>query len=119
MTLYDFLSGAVAFGFFVCGLFFLRYWSRSRDQLFLAFALVAISMGLIVIIYAARASTRTVGFCKKCGYDLRLLRDARRCPECGTYYLYESAYEFLIGFGGSYDEQRLCCMIQNLFSKID
>jgi hypothetical protein len=33
--------------------------------------------------------------------------DLRRCPECGTYYLYESAYEFLIGFGGSYDEQTL------------
>ena len=31
--------------------------------------------------------------------------DLMRCPECGTWYLYESAYEFLIGFGGSYDEQ--------------
>jgi len=39
MTFYDFLSGAVAFGFFVCMLFFLRYWSRSRDELFLSFAL--------------------------------------------------------------------------------
>jgi hypothetical protein len=39
MTLYDFLSGAVAFGFFTCGLFFLRFWRRTRDQLFLAFAL--------------------------------------------------------------------------------
>jgi len=39
MTLYDFLSGAVAFGFLVCGLFFLRYWHRSRDGLFLAFAM--------------------------------------------------------------------------------
>lgn len=39
MTLYDFLSGAVAFGFLVCGLFFIRYWSRSRDELFLSFAL--------------------------------------------------------------------------------
>jgi hypothetical protein len=28
-----------------------------------------------------------------------------RCPQCGTYYLYETIYEFLIGFGGSYDEQ--------------
>jgi hypothetical protein len=27
-----------------------------------------------------------------------------RCPECGTYYLYRSIYEFLVGFGGSYDE---------------
>ena len=31
---------------------------------------------------------------------LRLLQ----CPECETYYLYRSLYEFLIGFGGSYDE---------------
>jgi hypothetical protein len=45
MNLYDFLSGAVAFGFFVCGLFFLRYWSRSRDQLFLAFALAFALLG--------------------------------------------------------------------------
>ena len=39
MTLLDFIAGAVAFGFFVCGLFFLRYWHRSRDELFLTFAL--------------------------------------------------------------------------------
>jgi uncharacterized membrane protein len=38
MTLYDFLSGAVALGFFICGLFFLRFWKRTRDELFLAFA---------------------------------------------------------------------------------
>ena len=46
MTVYDFLSGAVAFGFFVCGLFFLRYWSRSRDELFLIFALAFARLGL-------------------------------------------------------------------------
>ena len=39
MTLYDFLSGAVAAGFFVCALFFLRFWRRTSDGLFLAFAL--------------------------------------------------------------------------------
>ena len=39
MVLYDFLSGAAAFGFLACGLFFLRFWSRTRDQLFLAFSL--------------------------------------------------------------------------------
>ena len=31
----------------------------------------------------------------------------KQCPECKTYYLYRTAYEFLIGFGGSYDEQTL------------
>ena len=45
MTLYDFLSGAVSFGFFVCGLFFLRYWKRSRDELFLTFALAFALLG--------------------------------------------------------------------------
>ena len=45
MTLYDFLAGAVSFGFFVCGLFFLRYWSRSRDELFLAFAIAFALLG--------------------------------------------------------------------------
>lgn len=39
MSLYDFLSGAVALGFLVCGLFFLRFWTRTRDELFVAFAL--------------------------------------------------------------------------------
>jgi hypothetical protein len=46
MTLYDFLSGAVAFGFAVCGLFFLRFWRRTRDPLFLAFALAFALLGI-------------------------------------------------------------------------
>lgn len=46
MTLYDFLSGAVALGFFVCGLFFLRFWWRTRDPLFVAFALAFALLGL-------------------------------------------------------------------------
>ena len=46
MTLYDFLSGAVVFGFFVCGLFFLRFWRRTRDPLFMAFALAFALLGI-------------------------------------------------------------------------
>lgn len=46
MTLFDFLAGAIAFGFFVCGLFFLRYWHRSRDELFLMFALAFGLLGI-------------------------------------------------------------------------
>ena len=45
MTLYDFLSGAVALGFFVCALFFLRFWRRTRDELFVAFALAFALLG--------------------------------------------------------------------------
>ena len=53
MTLYDFLSGAVALGFFICGLFFLRFWRRTRDALFVgfavAFALLGASQSLIAL----------------------------------------------------------------------
>ena len=44
-TLLDFLSGATSFGFFVCGLFFLRFWRRTRDPLFMAFALAFALLG--------------------------------------------------------------------------
>lgn len=46
MALYDFLSGAVALGFIACCLFFLRFWKRTRDELFLAFALAFVLLGL-------------------------------------------------------------------------
>jgi hypothetical protein len=46
MTLYDFLSGAVVFGMLVCSLFFLRFWRRTDDGLFLAFALAFALLGL-------------------------------------------------------------------------
>jgi len=45
--LYDFLSGAIVMGFAVAGLFFLRFWTRTRDGLFLAFALAFWLLGLM------------------------------------------------------------------------
>jgi hypothetical protein len=46
VTLYDFLSGAVALGFGVCVLIFLRFWQRTREELFLAFALAFLLLGI-------------------------------------------------------------------------
>ena len=46
MTLYDFLSGAVALGFIVCALFFLRFWRRTSEGLFLAFGLAFLLLGI-------------------------------------------------------------------------
>lgn len=46
MTILDFIAGAVAFGFITCCLFFLRYWQRSRDELFLMFAFAFGLLGL-------------------------------------------------------------------------
>jgi hypothetical protein len=44
--LFDFLSGAITMGFLVAGLFFLRFWKRTRDSLFIAFALAFWLLGL-------------------------------------------------------------------------
>ena len=44
--LIDFLSGAITMGFIVAGLFFLRFWRRTGDTLFIAFALAFWLLGL-------------------------------------------------------------------------
>jgi hypothetical protein len=46
MMVEAFLSGAVTFGFFIAGLFFLRFWRKTRDGLFVAFALAFWLLGL-------------------------------------------------------------------------
>jgi hypothetical protein len=40
----SFLAGTVVLSVLVCALFFLRYWSRTRDELFLSFS---IAFGLL------------------------------------------------------------------------
>jgi hypothetical protein len=42
----DFLSGVITMGFVVAGLFFLRFWKRTGDSLFLAFAFAFWLLGL-------------------------------------------------------------------------
>lgn len=44
--LYDFLSGTVAMGFAVAGLFFFRFWWRTGEGLFAAFAAAFWLLGL-------------------------------------------------------------------------
>ena len=69
-TLYPFLSGAVAFGYFTCALFFLRFWSRVRDELFIAFAL---SFTLLGAAQAALAVARIPTENREWVYLVRLL----------------------------------------------
>jgi hypothetical protein len=51
--LYDFLGGAVAMGFAVAALFFLKFWRRTREGLFLAFfgsfLLLAVGQALLTM----------------------------------------------------------------------
>ena len=44
--LVDFLAGAVTLGFFVAAGFFLRFWRRTHDRLFLAFGAAFVLLAL-------------------------------------------------------------------------
>jgi hypothetical protein len=46
ISAYTFISGAVAAGFLIAGLFFLRFWRKTRDGLFISFALAFWLLGL-------------------------------------------------------------------------
>ncbi|QNM81893.1 hypothetical protein H8M03_07505 [Sphingomonas sabuli] len=46
MELLSFLSGVAACGFVISGLFFLRFWDKVRDPLFLLFAFAFFLLGL-------------------------------------------------------------------------
>ena len=46
MILFEFLSGAVTMAFAIAGLYFLRFWTATRDSLFLAFAIAFWLLGL-------------------------------------------------------------------------
>lgn len=51
--MFGFLSGLITAGFLVSGLFFIRFWVRSREPLFLTFAaafvLLAANQGLLIV----------------------------------------------------------------------
>ena len=42
----EFLSGAVTFGFLVAALFFARFWKKTGDRLFVAFAVAFVLLSL-------------------------------------------------------------------------
>ena len=64
-----FISGVLVTGYAVAALFFLRFWTRTRDRLFLlfasAFALLSLQRGLLAIVADPNAAAPL--------YALRLL----------------------------------------------
>lgn len=49
---FHFLSGGLVMGFAVAGLFFLRFWKRTHDSLFLTFAVAFWLLGLVQALLA-------------------------------------------------------------------
>jgi hypothetical protein len=56
--MFEFLSGVITMGFLVAGLFFLRFWTRTRERLFAAFSaafwLLAANHGLAAMVHMPR-----------------------------------------------------------------
>ena len=65
-------SGAIAFGFCVIGLFFLKFWRRTRDPFFGAFALAFFLMGsgrvIEAVLRTANDSNPTVYLIRSLGF---------------------------------------------------
>jgi uncharacterized membrane protein YeiB len=51
-TAINLMAGAIVMGYAVCGLFFLRFWRRTGDRLFLVFALAFWLLGLQRLVFA-------------------------------------------------------------------
>ena len=49
---YFFFSGAITFGYALASLFFLRFWRRTQDRLFLAFATAFFLLALNALLVA-------------------------------------------------------------------
>jgi hypothetical protein len=54
----EFVFGVITMGYIIAGLFFAKFWSRSRDPLFaifaLAFWLLALNQGIVAVIDVPR-----------------------------------------------------------------
>lgn len=70
MLTYDFVSGAATAGFLISGLFLLRFWRRTQDGLFLAFA---VAFWLLGLSQALLAITRVIIEDRSWIYVIRLL----------------------------------------------
>ena len=53
VTLVLFLGGMLAMGYLIAGVFFLRYWRRTRERLFASFAIALFILALQRVLLAA------------------------------------------------------------------
>jgi TRAP-type C4-dicarboxylate transport system permease small subunit len=74
MTMTAFFSGMIAMGFLIAALFFFRFWWRTRDSLFAAFALAfllfACNQALITGIETSRDEKSLVYLLRLAGFAL-------------------------------------------------
>ena len=93
--LVDFLAGAVTLGFFVAAGFFLRFWRRTHDRLFLAFGaafvLLAVNQALAAFLGAGDELTAYTYLLRVLGFVLILYAIIDKNVSCGRRPRQESA----------------------------
>jgi hypothetical protein len=79
---YNFVSGLVTMGYLVGGLFFLRFWARTRDGLFAAFAaafwLMALNQGVLALSGTNREEYSWVYLLRLLAFTLIIVAVARK-----------------------------------------
>lgn len=81
-TLIGFLSGAVALSYVIAGVFFLRFWRKTRDSLFLTFALAfwlfAFNQTIVAALSSSDERTGYAYILRVMGFGLILLGILRK-----------------------------------------
>jgi hypothetical protein len=76
-TLIPFMAGVIKMGYFVAGFFFVRFWARTRDVLFLifagAFALLALNQALPVLMGVPREEQGSFYLLRAAGFGLIII----------------------------------------------
>lgn len=76
------IAGMVTMGYFVAGLFFLRFWRDTRDQLFLSFSvafwLFALNQALVTVSGLARDDASWFYLLRLAGFALIILAIVRK-----------------------------------------
>jgi amino acid transporter len=94
--LVHFAAGAIVMGYFVAGVFFLRYWRDTRDRLFLVFAVAFWMLGVqraLINLIDIRAEDQAIFYLLRLAaflliiwavVDKNLVRRRARPPAAGT-----------------------------------
>jgi len=78
----DYVSGAITMGHAIAGLFFLRFWARTRDGLFLAFAcafwLLAANQAMIALAGIPREEQSWIYLIRLAAFTLIIIAIVRK-----------------------------------------
>ena len=82
MIVANFISGLIAMGFAVAGLFFLSFWRRTRDVLFAAFAvafwLLALNQTLATLLHAPEETQARIYLLRLAAFVIIILAIVRK-----------------------------------------